>query len=299
MHFNKSRSQRLPEPCFLLPNEWPNLHFLAESNVSSQSTTPMGQHIDERSISPYYPTPPPDPAPSAKAFTKWMFYLNDEFGKAATICVHPRFFVTFRHGTHVRLKIGDVVKMYHAEKEINEQHGVEVRVAQIHPTFDFILLKSDSDLVERGPTIAQAEQSEPFTLAGFGNQQQNLSFLPGCIYTTKDYYFDGEGGVRGMGPFIMGTSRSSRGGGIWSARGLLGANSGCTSMPLYDHNVAISEAAIFSAKNLITSAFQFKVAYLEEIRQEKLQEKVPSPPPKKPCVAKWENMGGIFYGSNV
>lgn len=91
---------------------------------------------------------PPDPAPTSEAFIKWMFFLHDQMGKAAVICVHPRFLVTFRHGTHLNFKIGDELTIYHAEKEVNEQTGVNVFVVKINEALDFVLLKSEFDIVE-------------------------------------------------------------------------------------------------------------------------------------------------------
>lgn len=91
---------------------------------------------------------PPDPAPMAEVFVKWMFFLHDQCGKATTICVHPRFFVTFRHGTHLQFKIGDKLTIYSAEKEVNEQAGIDVCVVNVNEALDFVLLKSKSDVVE-------------------------------------------------------------------------------------------------------------------------------------------------------
>lgn len=91
---------------------------------------------------------PPDPAPASKSFIKWMFFLHDHVGKATTICVHPRFFVTFRHGTHLQFKLGDELTMYSAEKEIREQTGVKVCVVNVNEALDFVLLKSQSDVVD-------------------------------------------------------------------------------------------------------------------------------------------------------
>lgn len=241
---------------------------------------------------------PPDPAPTSEAFIKWMFFLHDQMGKATTICVHPRFFVTFRHGTHLQFKLGDELTMYSAEREVSEQTGVNVCVVEVNEALDFVLLKSESDVVERGPSIARAQESEPFTLAGFGNEQGSLSYLPGAIHSVRDYYFDGN--ASNMGPFILGTSRSSRGdsgGGVWGSRGLIGMNSGCTTMPLQFHHLAISEAATFSAKNIISPALRFKEAYLKELQKERKKE-VASPPQKKPCfTAEFEGLG-TFHGSS-
>lgn len=52
------------------------------------------------------------------------------------------------------------------------------------------------------------------------------------------------------------------GGGIWGSRGLIGMNVACTTMPLKFHHLAISEAAIFSVKNIISPALRFKEAYM-------------------------------------
>uniref|UniRef100_A0A1I7SHC3 Uncharacterized protein n=2 Tax=Bursaphelenchus xylophilus TaxID=6326 RepID=A0A1I7SHC3_BURXY len=278
---------------FLLPDGWSTMQFFA------RSATPMYRALNERPTSPYYPALPPNPAPTSEAVIKWMFFLPDQMGKSATICVHPRFFVTFRHGTHLRLKVGDALTMYTAEKEANEQVGIDVCVVNVNEELDFVLLKSKSDVVERGPSIARAQESEPFTLAGFGNEQGSLSCLPGEIHSCREYYFRGD--VQQLGPFILGTSRSSRGdsgGGIWGSRGLIGMNHGCTTMPPQLHHLAISEAATFSAKNIIIPACWFKYAYMEELEKERKKEKVASPPQKKPCLQTEVEGLGTFYGSS-
>lgn len=69
-------------------------------------------------------------------------------GKATAICVHPRFFVTFRHGTHLQFKLGDALTIYSAEKEMDEQIGIDVCVVKVNEALDFVLLKSESDVVE-------------------------------------------------------------------------------------------------------------------------------------------------------
>lgn len=40
------------------------------------------------------------------------------------------------------------MKMYSAEKEVNEQTGVNVFVVKINEALDFVLLKSEFDVVE-------------------------------------------------------------------------------------------------------------------------------------------------------
>ncbi|KAI6199313.1 hypothetical protein M3Y96_00613600 [Aphelenchoides besseyi] len=167
-------------------------------------------------------------------------------------------------------KIGDKLKIYKVEKESNEQVGIDVCVVKVNEALDFVLLKSESNVAEHGPSVARARESESFTLAGFDNTQGSLSYLPGTIHS---------------GPFILGTHRSSRGdsgGDIWGSRGLIGMNVACTTMPLQFHRLAISEAANFSPKNTISSDFRFKEAYMEELDKERRKEKVASPPQKKP-----------------
>ncbi|CAD6192679.1 unnamed protein product [Caenorhabditis auriculariae] len=215
-----------------------------EEERRSRVARPADQAFAERPMSPYYPSLPPDPAPTPEAFSKWMFYLHDHLGQATAICVHPRYFVSFRHGSHLQLKLGETLKMYTADKEVDEQVGMHVSVVKVNEELDFILLKSEFNVVERGPSIARAQESEPFTLAGFGNEHGRLSYLPGTIHSVRDTYFEGDG--KQLGPFILGTSPSSRGdsgGGIWGSRGLIGSNFGCTTMPLQYHHLAISEAA--------------------------------------------------------
>ncbi|KAI6235032.1 hypothetical protein M3Y95_00008500 [Aphelenchoides besseyi] len=242
--------------CFFLSNQTYLLDY--------QYQSPAG---NKRSINSYYPALVPDPAPSFETYTKWLYSLNEHNIKTNVICVHPRFFVTFRHGSHKNLNIGN-------------KYGIKVSVAQIHETFDFILLKSESDVVDRGPSIAQAQQSEPFTLAGFGNQHGSVSYLPGSIHSVNDFYVNSDGNALTMGPFILGTSGNSKDC-IDEHPGLSSISDKSTDSlknpPNCPRSRTDGEAAVNSTKNVITPAFRFKDAFLVELRQEKLQEKEPLP----------------------
>jgi hypothetical protein len=63
---------------------------------------------------------------------------------------------------------------------------------------------------QKGPPLAKPEASESFLLAGYGNMQQNLSYLSGVVHDVKDWYFYGQDN-RSIGPFILGTGVSSPG----------------------------------------------------------------------------------------
>jgi hypothetical protein len=52
------------------------------------------------------------------------------------------------------------------------------------------------------------------------------------------------------------------GGGCWGAYGLIGMNVAVTTMPSTTHFSAISEAAIYSPKNIIVPSPEFKTAFL-------------------------------------
>ncbi|CAD6199428.1 unnamed protein product [Caenorhabditis auriculariae] len=273
-----------------------------QDRARSRPSTSMDQN--KRPISPYYPALSPEPAPSSEAFIQWMFYLHDQLhGKATTICVHPHFFVTFRHGTHQKFNLNDTMKMYRAQEEVGEENGIEVSVANINEPLDFVLLKSQFDVVKLGPPIDHPRESEPFTLVGFGNDRGYISYLPGAIHYVRDYSFHNDD--RRMGPFILGSCASSRGdsgAGIWGSRGLLGMNFGCTMMPPTLHHDAITEAAIFSAKNIICPSFRFKDAFMEELAKEepaKEHGKVTSPPRKKAAVMTEIDGIGRLFGKEI
>lgn len=77
-----------------------------------------------------------------------MYFSRDKMGKSAVICIHPRFFVTFRHGSHIQLKVGDPLTIYKAEKEDEQQVGINVCVVNINEALDFVLLKSEVEDVK-------------------------------------------------------------------------------------------------------------------------------------------------------
>uniref|UniRef100_A0A1I7TB45 Peptidase A1 domain-containing protein n=1 Tax=Caenorhabditis tropicalis TaxID=1561998 RepID=A0A1I7TB45_9PELO len=301
-----------PEKKFLLPNNWESIPFVVESNKLPTRPASMMDMITERPISPYFPEIPPSSSPKGKAFIQWMFYVQDDLGKASTVCLHPRFFATFRHGSHLSLKLGDKLTMYNADTDIDQQTGTIVTVAKIDESLDFVILQSNEDVVSRGPTVVHPEDGEPYTSVGFGNDNGHLSYTTGIVNSTKDYYFTG---ATQLGPFMLGTSLSSRGdsgkdfflinqkptflgGGIWGPRGLLGIIHGCTTMPPQNHFDAISEAATFSKKCIFCPAFWLKKAVMELLETDQKKEKSISPPQKKPCIMTDVEGLGIFYGSS-
>lgn len=76
-----------------------------------------------------------------------MFYSMDASCKSTVVCIHPRYFVSFRHGTHLQLKIGDLLTIFHAKNEDCEQKEHRVSVVYINENLDFILLKSKKTIV--------------------------------------------------------------------------------------------------------------------------------------------------------
>ena len=77
-----------------------------------------------------------------------MFFAKDSTGKSTVVCVHPRFFVTFRHGTHLQFRIGDVLRIFPAMCETNRHEGYDVAVVDINEMADFVLLRSHKIIVE-------------------------------------------------------------------------------------------------------------------------------------------------------
>ncbi|KAI6227839.1 hypothetical protein M3Y95_00558900 [Aphelenchoides besseyi] len=208
----------------------------------------------------------PDPAPSFETYPKWMFYLHKDNIKTNVICVHPRFCVTFRHGTHVQLTIGDLLTMYSAIRKLVWSNCIKSTIS-----FCFRANQMLYTTVQRSLNLDNPNRLRSLDL-GMNNR---VSFLHGLIYTTKSFYFDSENGARYKGPFILGSSRSSKGYG------------------------AILEAAVFSAKNIMTVASRFKDAFETELCQEQLQEKVSSPPPKKRAYMTDFDSTDVFYGSSL
>ncbi|KAE9546653.1 hypothetical protein FO519_010135 [Halicephalobus sp. NKZ332] len=253
-----------------------------------------------RHIPKVTPSPPP---PMPKSIDKWMFYAVDSAGKSTVVCIHPRYFVTFRHGTHLHLQVGNTIRIFHAKSETNEQDGYEVTVVDMNEKLDFILLRSKEIIVPKSPRLAIAEESENFLLAGFGDHstgQQQLAYLNGIIHSVRGYYFSiNDRPALLMGPFVLGTGQSSRGnsgGACWSAKGLIGINFGVTNMPETTHSFAISEAATFSPKNIISPSIPYiKDLLMAQLRIEK--QNSPKPPPEKKRKPYRVDVEGIGTGS--
>ncbi|KAI6196687.1 hypothetical protein M3Y94_01138200 [Aphelenchoides besseyi] len=206
----------------------------------------------------------PDPAPSFETYPKWMFYLHKDNIKTNVICVHPRFCVTFRHGTHVQLTIGDLLTMYSAIRKVDQQYGIKSKSDVVYVRYkSFVANLRIFSTVQRSLNLDNPNRLRSLDL-GMNNR---VSFLHGLIYTTKSFYFDSENGARYKGPFILGSSRSSKGYGV--------------------------------QKNIMTVASRFKDAFETELCQEQLQEKVSSPPPKKRAYMTDFDSTDVFYGSSL
>ncbi|CAD6198109.1 unnamed protein product [Caenorhabditis auriculariae] len=272
---------------FILPADFSNMQFSVESDKTP--SRPASSMDVRPNVSPY-PDAPSPPPPLSKSIDKWMFYASDLAGKSTVVCVHPRYFVTFRHGTHLLLQLGSAMKIFHAtaEDQPNAESGWEVTVVDINEKLDFILLRSKENIVETAPRLVGGEESEIFLLAGFGDMtsgSQKLAYLSGIVHSVRGYYFslNDRPSPPLMGPFYLGTGQSSRGdsgGACWSSRGLIGIKYGVTCMPDvgFTHFV-IHEAATYSPKTIISPAVRFEESLMAQLRIE--QQNSPKTPPSK------------------
>lgn len=64
------------------------------------------------------------------------------------LCVHPRFFVTFRHGPHKKFTINAPLTIYSAGEDAERAVGVSVHMVHTNDSLGFVLLKSEVDVVE-------------------------------------------------------------------------------------------------------------------------------------------------------
>jgi hypothetical protein len=135
------RVQITPEPCFVLPDNWQTISFFVESNKAPLKAVTLADQGNIRyELTNFLVSQAP--LPIAKSFLQWMFVLIDGMMKSTVICVHPRFFVTFRHGTHGRFQIGEQLQIHKANEAARQDNAIHVSVAQVHEEFDLILLKS-------------------------------------------------------------------------------------------------------------------------------------------------------------
>ncbi|CAI4220914.1 unnamed protein product [Auanema sp. JU1783] len=169
---------------FLIPKNFKEMHFLVDSDkMPSRPATPT----HARPISPY-------PDGNIEIVTKNMFYMlfnaSDSTGKLTVACVHPRYFVTFRDGTH--LQLGNTIKIFPAtaqdQPRIRRESGYEVKVVDINEKLDFILLRSKENIVETAPRLVRGEESEMFLLAGFGDMTSGSQKLAYHLYARFRLY---------------------------------------------------------------------------------------------------------------
>ncbi|KAI6203961.1 hypothetical protein M3Y94_00617600 [Aphelenchoides besseyi] len=206
------------------------------------------------------------PALLAKSINQYMFYFWDSDVKSSVVCIHKHYFVTFRHGSHLQLRLGEQLIIYKAVSEPTKTFNATVVL--INENLDFILLNTKEKIVERASSLVDPEESEGFLLSGYGNDNQELTCLTGIVH-RDGVYVDGPNKTC-LGPFILGMGTSSpgdAGAGCWSNQGFIGMNLGSLAILTAPHQTATANAALFSPKNYIVPSQHLEIALVTEIRK--------------------------------
>uniref|UniRef100_A0A1I7W6L0 Peptidase S1 domain-containing protein n=1 Tax=Heterorhabditis bacteriophora TaxID=37862 RepID=A0A1I7W6L0_HETBA len=183
----------------------------------------------------------------------FLFFILEETGfKSCVRSLTPHYMVTFRHGTHLNyVKDSTVVRVL----LISSGKQYDAVVTYICEEQDYVILKSNEEVVERECPIQQCDVMKRFVVCGFTKGLSELNFIRGTVYSVYPFVYENNG--KQYGAFVYGTARTSlgdSGAACFGTYGLMAINLGTTTMPLKHHNEAISEAAVYSSNNYMIPA---------------------------------------------
>lgn len=224
---------------FVLPSEWENLKFNLEWDNQQMSVNfePKWQLKERWRLNAL----------------NWLYTIPPS--KDCVIVLSSTTAATFHHGTHQAFVENS--SSFNVAP-VAQGENITVIVAKIIPSVDLVLLRATNGVFPISPRIEYPRLGMKFCVIGFDHfDQSNKTYSYGTIFTQTPHYYLNEQRAY-MGPFWLGTARTSRGdsGGICiSSNGyLIGMNVLTTCMPSTCHTNANSEAAIFVSKNVLVGA---------------------------------------------
>jgi hypothetical protein len=120
--------------------------------------------------------------PEAVDLKQYMFYFHENNTKSCVVAIDLHFAVTFRHGTHLNYNKDSPLSIY---REIDNT-AYPVNIVEISERFDFILLHSNTQLIDKAPPIANASPGHKIGLLGYGNDYQTISYRYGNVFVAGE-----------------------------------------------------------------------------------------------------------------
>ncbi|CAK5080655.1 unnamed protein product [Meloidogyne enterolobii] len=221
---------------------------------------------DSRSISPYMKVQ--SPLPELEEPEKFCFFASkfdqENEVRSPVVCIHPYYFTTYFHTSRVEYK-KDVTQVRVYAKDGTEYNTV---VKHISIEQDFVVLKSEKKIVDRGPHICKTPCSGAILLCGcYTNEFDRLEQCKkeGCLQGPETTILRSSSGKRlGRGPFLLGvvtTAPGDSGCAVFCPHGLKGISVGTNKFkkapkdPVKEaHKDPVKEAAKHLPKCLIVPA---------------------------------------------
>nr|CAD2148485.1 unnamed protein product [Meloidogyne enterolobii] len=201
------------------------------------------------------------PLPELEEPETFCFYASnfdqENEVRSPVTCIHPFYFTTYFHTTRVEYK-KDVTQV-----KVYAQDGTEYNTVVKHISIeqDFVILKSEKKICDRGPHICKTQCSGLILLCGcYTNEFDKLEQCKkeGCLQSPETIVLRSSGGKRlGRGPFLIGvvtTAPGDSGCAVFCPHGLKGMNVATQDFPKYAPKHAVKEAAKHLSKCMIVPA---------------------------------------------
>lgn len=137
----------------------------------------------------------------------FLFFINEEGGfKSCVVSLTPHYLVTFRHGTHLSYaQFSTVVRVV----SIASEKQYDTVVVDICEEQDYVILKSNEEVVNRECPLQQCDVMKQFVVCGFAKGLPELTFIHGTVHSTHPFVYENHD--KKFGPFIYGTAKTSPG----------------------------------------------------------------------------------------
>uniref|UniRef100_A0A914LHP2 TAR DNA-binding protein 43 N-terminal domain-containing protein n=1 Tax=Meloidogyne incognita TaxID=6306 RepID=A0A914LHP2_MELIC len=203
-----------------------------------------------------------NPPPKLKAISPYLFYmLRDDGQRLCVTAVTKYFFVTYRHGSNLKRKLGTTIKIYRHDNEPDSEQFFTATIKLISQKHDFILLKSDKLINDSVPYYCVPPfKGRYICMYGYGNEFNELTCGCGYIHSDELQRFKNKDGEI-TGPFLLamvGSNRGDSGASVWCSAGLIGLNLGRIGLETPPDVVTVTpdlvkEAATFTKINYMVT----------------------------------------------
>jgi hypothetical protein len=212
------------------------------------------------------------PLPELDEIEKFCFYISNidektkKETKSSVFCIDSFYFATYQHTSKTVYKINETkVKVFSLDgKEVFETIAKHVNVEQ-----DYVLLKSDRQIFNRGPTICKFSCSGSIILCGcFSGEVEPHKAVKksGCLQGPETAYI--KCGNDRRGPYLFGNVTAAGGDSgcaVFCPHGCKGMTVGVTNFPDYSYKVVFGKCAVYHPICMIVPAVDMTnvISYME------------------------------------